>query len=78
MDEFNNDATKTIIASNLNYLIKESGKSIFKISKEIGIAHSHLYAITNPHSKKQPSFEMLNKLAGYFKIEVSDLLKKRE
>lgn len=68
---------KQVLASNLKYYIDISGKKANHIAKEIGMAHSYMYDLLNPNNKKQPSFEMLEKIAKYFGIEVADLLKKR-
>lgn len=67
--------SKQVLAANLKYYIDKSGKTANQIAKEIGMAHSYMYDLLK--GKKQPSFEMLEKIASYFSVEVADLLKNR-
>lgn len=70
--------SKETIAKNLKNLIKESKKNIPQIAKELKIAHSYLYELTNPNNKKMPTFKMLEKLADYFNVDISKLLENNE
>lgn len=77
MNNDNELTSKQALASNLKYYIDKSGKKANQVAKDINMAHSYMYDLLNPNNKKQPSFEMLERIANYFGIEVADLLKKR-
>lgn len=66
---------KEIIANNFNRILENSGKSIYRVSKDTGIAHSFLYEIRNPKKNKKPSIETLIKLAKYFEVELQEFYK---
>lgn len=65
----------SIFADNFEYFLKNSGKSIYVVEKETGIAHSHLYAIRN--KQKSPSMKMQEKIAQYFGVEIGEFFKQR-
>lgn len=61
------------LAANVSLLRSQRGKNIRQAALEIGIAYSYMYGIEHPAIGKNPSMEMLDRLAAYFKVDVSKL-----
>lgn len=59
------------LANNIKILRSNNNKSVYQMSKEIGIAQGFLSDIEN--QKKSPSFKTLDKLADYFGVEIYEL-----
>lgn len=61
----------------LKELIDDSGKTVYKISKDLGISSGHLYNLLLGKIKS-PNFDTAIELANYFDVEVKDFIKKPE
>lgn len=66
---------KNIFAENLNYYMKEYGKSRRDVSEALGVSY---YTFTDwVKGKKYPRMDKVEMLATYFGILKSDLIEKR-
>jgi len=72
----NNNDLRAIFARNLRSLIEKRGESIYRVSKETNISHSYIYELCNPDCKKNPSMEIVYKLAKHFNVPPENLFKK--
>ena len=60
---------------NFNHMIKETGKSIYKISQESGIPYTTLNELVNEKKNiNYTSAETVYKLCLYLKCDMSDIL----
>ena len=60
---------------NFNHMIKETGKSIYKISQESGIPYTTLNELVNEKKNiNHASAETVYKLCLYLKCDMSDIL----
>lgn len=67
--------TEQILKSNLRKLREAQGLNACSFSTKVGIDHSFYYRIENPDRHCRFNFELLEKIAGYYKLEVHDLLR---
>lgn len=67
--------TETILKSNLKKLREKQGLTACALSSRVGIDHSFYYRIENPERHCRFNFDLLEKIATYYKLEVYDLLK---
>jgi len=66
---------KEIFASNLNYYMNEKGKSRRDVADAIGVSY---FTFTDwVKGKTYPRMNMVEKLAKYFGIKISDLIEKK-
>ncbi len=65
---------ENIVGDNIRYLLKERGKTILKMAKEIGISHKTIYHWTQGLST--PDSVSRQKLCGYFGLTESQLFSK--
>lgn len=70
-------ATEKIFKENLKRLRKSRPGCINKTqaAKEIGISQAYYNKLESNTTHKQPSFEVMEKIAAYYNIEVHELIK---
>lgn len=59
----------------LKNLIDESGKTVYKISKDLGISSGHLYNLLLGKINS-PNFDTAVELANYFGVTIEEFIKK--
>ncbi len=66
---------KEIFAYNLNFYMRENGKSRKDVADAIGVSY---FTFTDwVKGKKYPRMDKVEKLANYFNIKISDLVEKK-
>lgn len=61
------------LATRLNQLRLKKGKSLQEVADAIGVSKTHIWELEKGRSEN-PSFEMLTKLADYFKVSIRYLV----
>ena len=61
------------LAFNLKTLRLNKNKNIHEVANEIGLAYSYLYNLEMQKVQKNPSMDILDKLAAYYDVEVYEL-----
>ncbi len=60
------------LGERLNSLRRKSGRSLQKVADAVGISKAHIWELEKGRSKN-PSFDLVQKLAEHFSVEVSVL-----
>jgi transcriptional regulator with XRE-family HTH domain len=60
------------LASKIKVLRTKSGKSLQEIADAVGASKAHMWDIERGASKN-PSLELLQKLANYYQVKIADL-----
>lgn len=60
------------LGERLNSLRRKSGQSLQKVADAVGISKAHIWELEKGRSKN-PSFDLVQKLAAHFGVEVSVL-----
>ena len=60
------------LADRLNSLRRKSGESLQQVADAVGISKAHIWELEKGRSRN-PSFELMQKLAGHFGVSVSVL-----
>jgi len=73
MGKKNITATEKIFKANLKQLRELHGYSKYSIAKMLGVSYSYYHNIENEEKNVMPNFEVMEKIAELYKLDVSDL-----
>lgn len=71
-----NSEARQRLALNLQMLRKISGKTFDKISEETGLSKTYLVYLEDAKNMKNPSMEVIDKLAECFNVDIETLFQK--